>query len=150
SSLAVPFDEAVSLAGRHFEGDWFTLDPAVLDEFDHATYTDQNTHQFADVYPDGLVEGFHLLALLDHLSNPLIRLTGASVGGWNYGFDRIRFVSPVRVTEAIRLVGTVAQVVPRPGGAYRLLLDCAIEIQGRDKPAMVAQWWVHWDITEES
>src|SRR5262249_35748871 len=86
-----------------FVGDWFIVDARSLPLFDQAIYTDRNPYPLdARGYPEGLVEGFHLLALLDHLVNPLLRVSDGPCVAWNYGLDRVRFVSPVRAGPARR------------------------------------------------
>ena len=66
--LCVPFAGLPSLIGRSFLGDWFVVDAGSLPLFDQAIYTDRNPYPLdAGGYPEDLVEGFHLLALLDHL-----------------------------------------------------------------------------------
>lgn len=140
--LVVPFDRLETLAGRAFRGRWFTLAADRLDLFDAATHVADNPYPFDDGgYPEHLVEGFHLLGLLDHLSNPLVRLADGPPAGWNYGLDRVRFVTPVRAGDPIRLTGVVGEVRPRGDGAL-VLLRCVVEAAGREKPAFVADWWV--------
>jgi len=134
--------ELSTCAGRSFLGDWFSVDAGHLGLFLEATYVVQNPYRFDQgLYPADLVEGFHLLALLDHLSNPLIRLADAPMSGWNYGFDRVRFTSQVRAGDWIRLRGTVGAVDRRRDG-FLVRLDCVLEVRDRDKPALVAQWQV--------
>ena len=68
--LCVPFAGLPSLVCRSFVGYWFIVDARSLPLFDEAIYTDRNPYPLdARGYPAGLVEGFHLLALLDHLVN---------------------------------------------------------------------------------
>src|SRR5919109_260635 len=68
--VRVSLAEVPALTGRTFVGDWFAVDPDRLPAFEHATYLDQDQDEatFAeDFYPEGLMEGFHLLGLLDRL-----------------------------------------------------------------------------------
>lgn len=140
----VSFEEIPSLAGRAFTGDWFTVDATRLELFDHAAYTDANPHPLAvDDYPDQMVEGFHLLSLLDHLMNHVLWLEGQGAFGWNYGFDRVRFVSPIRAGEPIRLTGSLASIEAKREG-FLLRADCEVQVSGRERPGFVAQWWVNW------
>ena len=84
--LEVSFDELPGLCGRAFMGPWFSVDPARLALFDHVIYTDENPHPLAaSDYPDEMVEGFHLVGLLDHLMNHIFYLQGPQAFGWNYG-----------------------------------------------------------------
>ena len=148
--LCVPFAELPSLVGRSFQGDWFIVDARNLPLFDQAIYTDRNPYPLdARGYPEDLVEGFHLLALLDHLVNPLLRVSDGSCVAWNYGLDRVRFVSPVRAGQKIRVRGTVGAVRPK-GCGFLILSRCAVEVEGRARPGMVADWWTYWLAPEPS
>jgi acyl dehydratase len=144
-ALSVPFAELPSLAGRSFRGDWFVVDASRLPLFDEASYVTDNPFPLDESgYPDNMVEGFHLLALLDHLVNPLLRITGVPPCiGWNYGLDRVRFISPVRAGDQLRVTGTVGSVRPKDGG-FLVLCQCTVDVKGRDRPGMVADWWTYW------
>jgi hypothetical protein len=142
--LCVPFAGLPSLTGRSFLGDWFIIDARSLPLFDRAIYTDQNPYPLdARGYPEDLVEGFHLLALLDHLTNPLLRVSDERCVAWNYGLDRVRFISPVRAGQRLRVKGAVSTVRPK-GSGFLILSRCAVEVEGRERPAMVADWWTYW------
>jgi len=148
--LCVPFAGLPSLVGCSFLGDWFIVDAGSLPLFDRAIYSDQNAYPLdARGYPEDLVEGFHLLALLDHLVNPLLRVSDGPCVAWNYGLDRVRFISPVRAGQKIRVRGTVGAVRPK-GTAFLILSRCAVEVEGRESPGMVADWWTYWLAPEPS
>jgi acyl dehydratase len=57
----------------------------------------------------------------------------------NYGLNKVRFPSPVPVGGKIRLAARLGEVEDVPGGGVQLLADFTVEIDGRDKPACVAQ-----------
>jgi acyl dehydratase len=142
SSLA--FGELPSLTGRSFVGGWFAVDPAKIAEFDSATYLTESPNPLdIELYPERMIEGFHLLSLLDRLMNAILYLEGDQAFGWNYGFDRVRFVSPIRAGDRMRLTGTVAEVRAKDSG-YLVRQDCIVEVEGRDQPGFVAEWWVYW------
>src|SRR5262249_11934765 len=142
--LCVPFARLPSLAGRSFLGAWHTVDASKLPLFDEAIYTDQNPYPLdSSGYPAGLVEGFHLLALLDHLVNPLLRISDGPCVGWNYGLDRVRFVSPVCAGQKIRVRGTIGAVKPK-GSGFLILCQCTIEVEAHERPGLVADWWTYW------
>ena len=58
----------------------------------------------------------------------------------NYGFDKVRFVSPVRVGKRIRAAGTLGAVEERKPGNVILRVDVTVEIEGENKPAVTAEW----------
>lgn len=146
--LAIKWEDLPTSAGAEFVGPWFSVEEDRLPMFDRATYVDANSVELTGAnFPDGLIEGFHLLALLDHLTNEVLHVDDPRWTGWNYGLDKVRFVSPVTVHDRIRVRGTIDEVMPR-GEDQLLLLGCAIEVEGREKPGMVAQWRVLWTVEE--
>ena len=56
----------------------------------------------------------------------------------NYGLNKVRFPSPVKVGSRIRLVGKLAEVEEVPGGV-QITVDGTVEIEGGGKPAAVLQ-----------
>ena len=58
--------------------------------------------------------------------------------GVNYGLDKLRFPSPVKVGSKIRLAGVVDSVTDVPGGV-QMAVDFTVEIEGQDKPALAAR-----------
>ncbi|MFG2966888.1 hypothetical protein ACGFZS_26800 [Streptomyces sp. NPDC048288] len=144
--LSAPWSEVPSLAGGEFVGSWFTASPERNEAFDEVTYVLDNKHVLdGGHFPEGLMEGFYLLALLDHLVNEVVYVEDPKWSGWNYGLDRVRFVSPLTTGDRFRVRGTLREVTPRRDG-HLVLLDCAYEVEGRDKPAMVAEWRVLWTL----
>ena len=142
--VAVPFDAVPSIVGRSFRGDWLRVDRSRLALFEKSTYVTENAVPLDESgYPDDMIEGFHLLGLLDHLVNPVVHVNDGTWFGWNYGLDRVRFLSPVRAGEWMRATGTVAEVEPRADG-FVLLLHCTVQIEGRDRPGFIADWRVFW------
>ncbi len=143
------WDARHELVGREFVGAWTTINEAQIDAFESATMMDSHPHAVnPDLYPDGLVEGFHLLSLLDFLVNGVSFIDDARWSGWNYGLDRVRFVSSVTTQDAVRVRGTVASITPRASGEL-VLYHCQIEVEGRTKPAMTAEWRVLWTVIDD-
>jgi hypothetical protein len=132
---------APALAGRTFTGEWFSVETERLRSFEHASYFVDDDEP--DFYPEGLVEGFHLLALLDHLGNALVRVDPHTIIAWNYGLNRVRFITPVHTGRRIRLLATISDVVPKNEG-YLLTFDHTVELEDADRPAYSAQLLVLW------
>lgn len=124
--------------------DWFAIDQARIDAFADATLD----HQFIHVDPDKarhtpfgttIAHGFLTLSLLTPLSGSVVKTLTEGTGMIiNYGFDRVRFVSPVRVGARVRARGRLAEVTPVEGGV-QAKIDFTIEIEGTDRPAVVAE-----------
>jgi acyl dehydratase len=123
---------------------WVTLDQSCIAEFAHCTGDDQWIH--VDVeraarespYRSTIAHGYLTLALVGPAALEVwIRPMGIATA-LNYGIDRVRFVAPVpagsRVRSRVKLVSVEAK------GAGRLLIttENTVEIEGQDKPALIA------------
>ena len=60
--------------------------------------------------------------------------------GVNYGYDKVRFMAPVKNGKRIRGHFTVKSVDDKGDGRFALNHDVTIEIEGEDKPALAAEW----------
>ncbi|GAA1519786.1 hypothetical protein GCM10009761_22730 [Agromyces terreus] len=78
------------------------------------------------------------MSLLSFLAAPLLDVDGVAMGV-NYGFERVRFLQPVAVGSRVRAVGTIGSAELTSTGV-RVVQDLTIEIDGSDKPALIAQW----------
>jgi len=138
--------EAPSLLGKTFLTPWFQMDKDRSDSFERGTYLDQHPHGYGGEagYGDGLVEGFHLLGMLDFLMNHSLYSTADDWMAWNYGLDHVRFVTVIRDTDQYRIRGSVKEVVDRGEQGHLLVLDLVGEVKGREKPGFVATLRVLW------
>ncbi|MDA8070501.1 MAG: MaoC family dehydratase [Actinomycetota bacterium] len=130
-------------------GDWFTVDQALIDAFADVTHD----HQFIHVDPEKaarlspwkttIAHGFLTLSMLSHLSTSIPAALPPMPGllmGVNYGFERVRFVNPVRVGSRIRAASTLRRVELKGPTAVDLTRAMTVEIEGETKPALVADW----------
>ena len=60
--------------------------------------------------------------------------------GINSGFDKVRFLSPVKVGSRIRALATFADIKETKPGQFRILTNITVEIEGEETPALVAEW----------
>jgi len=126
------------------ESEWFTLDARRVKAFADATEDWQDIHldaEFASRTPFGgtIAHGFLTLSMLSAMSYQVTKeLTGFS-SSVNYGFDRIRFVSPVRVGRRVRGRFSVAGV-DEGEGWLDVHWDVEVEKEGEARPALVANW----------
>lgn len=84
-----------------------------------------------------IAHGFLTLSLLIPMWVELLDVEGVTTKV-NYGLDKVRFVSPVKVGDKIRMSAVVADVEEVRGGV-QLVIDATIEIEGGEKPAVVAR-----------
>lgn len=139
--------EIPGLVGRTFTTPWFSVDQDRSDKFEYATYLDSYPYPYeeqdGDGYGDGLVEGFHVLGMIDYLCNHVL-VPSFPMVPWNYGLDRVRFVSVLRVTDRWRINGTVREVVDRGPQGHLVTVDLVGEAEGRDRPVFVATQHALW------
>lgn len=124
--------------------EWFELDADRVRAFADATDDWQFIHldeEKAAKTPFGgaIAHGFLTLSMLSAMSYQVTESLSGIAASVNYGFDRIRFVSPVRVGSRVRGRFSVAGV--DEGGAWLdVHWDVEIEVDGSDRPAIVANW----------
>jgi len=137
--------EAPILVGKEFVTPWFQMDKDRADDFHRGAYLDSYPHPYGGQSDDDddVIEGFHLLGMLDYLCNHGVYSEGPWIA-WNYGLDHARFVSVVRFDDPFRIRGTVRDVVDRGEQGYLLVSDLIGEVRGRDKPGFVATMRVLW------
>jgi acyl dehydratase len=124
-------------------GEWFQITQDRVDAFADATLDDQWIHQAgprADAGPFGgpIAHGFLTLSLLSPLKQGIPGLAGDMGMVVNYGLDRVRFISPVRVGSRLRARGVLSAVEPITGGT-QVKVTFTIELEGADRPAAVVE-----------
>ena len=90
-------------------------------------------------YGGTIAHGFLTLSLLSHLSEQTFAYADRKMGV-NYGLNRVRFTSPVPSGARVRARFTLAKYEPIEGNGVQITWHTVIEIEGKDKPAMVAEW----------
>jgi acyl dehydratase len=139
-------DKVSAEIGQTWHSDWLVVDQPMIDAFADAT----GDHQFIHIDParaaatpfgGTVAHGFLTLSLLTRLSAASNRPTIPGVRmGVNYGLDHVRFVTPVRSGSRVRGVFTLEAIEEKRSGQFQQTLGCTVEIEGSDKPALVARW----------
>ena len=121
---------------------WHEITQERIDLFAEATGDRQWIHVDPEAAARGpfgttVAHGYLTLSLLPHLLGELVRVGDAAMGV-NYGTERIRFTSPVPVGSRVRLHARIAGAERRPVGVlWRAAVE--VEIEGREKPALVGE-----------
>jgi acyl dehydratase len=125
--------------------DWILVDQPRIDAFAEVT----EDRQFIHIDPDGaaktpfggtVAHGFLTLSLLSRMAADAMLRPEAVKMGVNYGFDRVRFMAPVRSGKRVRGRFTLAAFDEKRSGQYQFVHTVTVEIEGEDKPALVADW----------
>ena len=124
---------------------WLAVGQARIDAFADAT----DDHQFIHVDPAAaaqtpfggtIAHGFLTLSLLSRMAAEGMLTPQGVKMAVNYGFDRIRFLGPVRSGSRVRGRFTLDSVEEKAPGQWLLRHTVTVEIEGEDKPALTAQW----------
>ena len=143
AATTIPLDELAAHVGEHLGySDYRVVSQEQVDRFADATGDHQWIHvdpERAGAGPFGgtIAHGYLTLSLIPVLVGSLMRVEGVSMGV-NYGSNRVRFTSPVRVGSKVRAGATLASVEEVAGGV-QVALDVTVEVRDQDKPACVAQ-----------
>ena len=139
-------------------GPWVTIDQTMIDGFALHTrdpdpfHIDPEWARANSPFGSTIAFGFLTIALLTHLMHGAQGNSARDVAAdpavhghyLNYGFDRLRLVSPVSVGSRVRGIFTVADFARDAKSRGIMSFDCRVEIEGSDKPALVARWLTVW------
>ena len=125
--------------------DWLTIDQPRIDAFAEATEDRQFIHvdpQAAAQTPFGgtIAHGFLTLSLLSRMAADAMPLPETLRMAVNYGFERVRFLAPVRAGKRVRGRFTLDSVEEKAPGQILMRHLVTVEIEGEDKPALTAVW----------
>jgi acyl dehydratase len=142
----VPKDEMVNAVGTKFEpGPWIEVSQERINAFADTTEDHQFIHvdvEKAAKTPFGgtIAHGLLTLSLLPRLVEQSGVFPEKIVMGLNYGFDKVRFLSPVRAGKRVRANVSVASVDRKDENRFLVKLSVSVEIEGEETPALVAEW----------
>jgi acyl dehydratase len=122
--------------------DWLLVDQERIDKFAQATDDHQWIHVDPERAADGpyggtIAHGLLTLSLLPHFMHDLYRVDNVAMA-INYGFNKVRFITPVPVGSRLRAASRITAVAELSGG-LQATLTTTIEVEGSDKPAAVVE-----------
>ena len=124
---------------------WHKIIQAQINQFADCTFDHQFIHvdeEKAKATPFGstIAHGFLSLSMLSHFSEQFGLVIEGVYMGVNYGFDSVRFISPVKVNSRIRAHAKVIEIIEKNPGQFMSKTEVTVEIEGEDKPALKAVW----------
>ena len=138
-----PGDMKAHIGKKIGTSEWVVVDQAMIDKFAEATGDHQWIHvdveRAKQEMPGGktIAHGYLTLSLLPLLSQGICTIRKRS-RGINYGSNKVRFTAPVPAGSRVRLHQTLKNVEDIEGGG-RMTFDSQIEVEGNDRPALVAE-----------
>ena len=140
-------EELFGMVGQNVgTSDWMLIDQDRVNKFAEATGDFQFIHvdpERAKLTPFGgpIAHGFLSLSLLPVLTAQadLPRLDGIKMGV-NYGGNKTRFIAPVKVGKRVRGHFKMLEIEEKRPGQFQQTMEFTLEIEGEDKPALMAEW----------
>jgi acyl dehydratase len=124
--------------------DWVTIDQSRIDKFAACTGDHQWIHvdveraERESPYGGAVAHGYLTLAMVAPLAMQVGILPKDAAAGLNYGVDKARFLAPVRAGARVRLRVVLTGVEPKDGGQAIMKTRNTLEVEGSNKPALVA------------
>jgi acyl dehydratase len=124
---------------------WISIDQPAIDTFADVT----GDHQFIHVDPERaagtpfggtVAHGFLTLSLLSQMAGHVMLVPEGTKMGVNYGFERVRFIAPVRSGKRVRGRFVLSSFEEKRPGQLQFVHQVTVEIEGEDKPALLADW----------
>jgi acyl dehydratase len=124
---------------------WILVDQQAIDTFADVT----GDRQFIHVDPEAaartpfggtVAHGFLTLSLLSQMAGQVMLVPESLKMAVNYGFERVRFIAPVRSGKRVRGRFTLAGLEEKRPGQWQFVHHVTVEIEGEEKPALTADW----------
>lgn len=140
-----PADIASRVGQEIGVSEWVTVDQARINAFADCTGDHQFIHvdeEAAKATPFGgtIAHGFLTLSLMSKMGGDVSLILDGIVMGINYGFDKVRFLQPVRAGKRVRGRFVLQEAAPKDDKRWLLRYAVTVEIEGEEKPALVAEW----------
>jgi acyl dehydratase len=125
--------------------DWVTIDQSRINKFAACTGDHQWIHvdveraERESPYGGAVAHGYLTLAMIAPLSMQIGVIPKDAAAGLNYGVDKARFLAPVPAGARVRLRVVLTGVEPKDGGQAIMKTRNTLEVEGSDKPAVVAE-----------
>jgi acyl dehydratase len=124
---------------------WIEISQRDIDVFADVTGDRQYIHVDPEAaaqtsFGGTVAHGFLTLSLLSQMAASVIDVPDTTRMVVNYGFDKVRFIAPVRSGKRVRGRFTLAAVEEKKPGQWQFVHSVTVEIEGEDRPALLADW----------
>ena len=139
----VPADTLKDYIGKDMgESDWLVVDQDRINQFADATLDHQFIHVDSEkatpLFASTIAHGFLSLSLMAGMPAPQVAPENMTMA-FNYGLDRVRFLTPVNVGSKVRTKAKLLSVDDKGDGRYLVKNEVTMEIEGQEKPAYIAE-----------
>lgn len=140
------FESMPTMVGKELGvSSWVTVDQKMINEFAETTGDRQWIHvdvERAKKYsPFGapIAHGYLTLSLVAAMSYDIGAVPDGVAAAFNYGLDKVRFLTPVKAGQKVRMRTTLVSFDPKGPGQFLMKCSNTVEIEGEDKPALIAE-----------
>jgi acyl dehydratase len=139
----VPAETLKDYIGKDMgESEWLVVDQDRINQFADATLDHQfihvDTEKATPLFGSTIAHGFLSLSLMAGMPAPQVAPDNMTMA-FNYGLDRVRFLTPVIVGSKVRTKAKLLSVDDKGDGRYLVKNEVTMEIEGQEKPAYVAE-----------
>jgi acyl dehydratase len=139
----VPAETLKDYIGKDMgESEWLVVDQDRINQFADATLDHQfihvDTEKATPLFGSTIAHGFLSLSLMAGMPAPQVAPDNMTMA-FNYGLDRVRFLTPVNVGSKVRTKAKLLSVDDKGDGRYLVKNEVTMEIEGQEKPAYVAE-----------
>jgi len=146
AATAYRMDSVAQFVGRELgTSEWVAVDQERIDRFAECTGDRQWIHVDVDrarresPFGGPIAHGYLTLSLAAAMAMQIGVIPPDARAGLNYGLDKVRFIAPVKAGACVRGRMVLLSAEPQSGGRTLLKMQCTVEIEGGDKPALVAE-----------
>jgi acyl dehydratase len=150
AAAETPPTYTMATAGAHVGrelgvSDWVPVDQARIDTFGACTgdrqwiHVDVERARRESPFGAPIAHGYLCLSLLAAMLIEIGIIPSDAAAGLNYGLDKVRFLAPVKSGARVRARAMLASAQPQDGGRLLLKVNCQLEIEGEEKPALIAE-----------
>mgnify|MGYP001821217301 CR=1 FL=1 len=142
----IPPDQMSGAVGTKFEpSEWIDVTQDRINTFADCTEDHQFIHVDLDKaaqtpFGGTIAHGYMTLSQLSKMIEGKGVVNEGTVMGLNYGFDKVRFLAPVRAGKRVRAHVEIVSVDEKAGGRFLVKQAVSVEIEGEETPALVAEW----------
>ena len=139
----VPAETLKDYIGKDMgESEWLVVDQDRINQFADATLDHQfihvDTEKATPLFGSTIAHGFLSLSLMAGMPAPQVAPDNMTMA-FNYGLDRVRFLTPVNVGSKVRTKAELLSVDDKGDGRYLVKNEVTMEIEGQEKPAYIAE-----------
>ncbi|WP_416797621.1 MaoC/PaaZ C-terminal domain-containing protein [Ciceribacter azotifigens] len=125
---------------------WYVIDQMDIDAFGRLTkdvdamHMDPGWAREHSPYGVTIVYGFQTISMMTAMINEILKRGSTEAYKLNYGFDRVRLMAPVPAGSSIRGIAKLKKTEDRGEGRFLVTIEMTVEVDGKEKPAAVADW----------